>query len=277
LQSNTSSYIPAPVPPTDPADPYTAARPPRQWLFLPTEKPIITQVLLVILVAIYLPMMLLPDLNNSIINWGALEKLAIIRGEWWRLITATFLHGSQLHIALNGYALYIIGKELEAFFGRARFVAIYAISALAGSVASFYFLPYGAGGVGASGAIFGVFGALAVYYGLNRRLFGRFGIVNFRVIIGVLVLNLVLDYALNTSGVVLIDISAHVGGLLAGGAVGFLLAPRYQPSEWRNPLVREIKNINNDRLPWIATLLVGLSIIATFVVILLLYRGNYIS
>ena len=57
---------------------------------------------------------------------------------------------------------------------------------------AFYFLPYGAAGVGASGAIFGIFGALAVYYGLNRRLFGKFGMVNFRVIIGVLVLNLVL-------------------------------------------------------------------------------------
>jgi membrane associated rhomboid family serine protease len=166
---------------------------------------------------------------------------------------------------------------LEAFFGRTRFLAIYAISGLAGSVASFYFLSYNAAGVGASGAIFGVFGALAVYYGLNRRLFGRFGLVNFRVIIGVLVLNLVLDYALNTSGLVLIDSSAHIGGLLAGAAAGFFLAPRYQPSEWRNPLVREIRNINRDRLPWVATLLLGLSVVAAFFVILLLYRGSYIT
>jgi len=101
--------------------------------------------------------------------------------------------------------------------------------------------------------------------------------VNFRVIIGVLVLSLVFDYALNRSGVVLIDDSAHIGGLIAGGVVGFILAPRYQPSEWRNPLVREIKNINKDRLPWLATLLVGLCVIEAFVVILLLYRGNYIS
>jgi len=277
LQQNTSSYIPAPVPPTDPTDPYAGARPPRQWLFLPTEKPIVTQVLLAILVLVYLPMQLSPDLNDSFINWGALEKLPIINGEWWRLITATFLHGGLPHIAFNGLGLYIIGKEVEAFFGRTRFAAIYAISGLAGSVASFYFLSYGAAGVGASGAIFGIFGALAVYYGLNRRLFGRFGMVNFRVIIGVLVLSLVFDYALNRSGVVLIDDSAHIGGLIAGGVVGFILAPRYQPSEWRNPLVREIKNINKDRLPWLATLLVGLCVIEAFVVILLLYRGNYIS
>ena len=68
-------------------------RPPRQWLFLPTQKPVITQVLLAILVLVYLPMQLSPDLNDSFINWGAFEKLPIINGEWWRLITATFLHG----------------------------------------------------------------------------------------------------------------------------------------------------------------------------------------
>ena len=114
MQRNTSSYIPAPVPPTDPTDPYAGARPPRQWLFLPTEKPIVTQVLLAILVLVYLPMQLSPDLNDSFINWGALEKLPIINGEWWRLITATFLHGGILHIALNGYALYIIGKDRKS-------------------------------------------------------------------------------------------------------------------------------------------------------------------
>ena len=75
---------------------------------------------------------------------------------------------------------------------------------------------------------------------------------------------------------VLIDSSAHIGGLLAGGLAGFILAPRYQPSEWRNPIVREIKDINRDRLPWIAALLLGLCIVVAFVVILLLYRGNYI-
>jgi rhomboid protease GluP len=232
--------------------------------------------LLAIMILIFLPMMLSSDLNDSFIQWGALAKIPVINGEWWRLITATFLHDGPVHIAFNGYALYIIGKELEGFFGRTRFSAIYAISGLAGSVTSFYFLPYRTAGVGASGAIFGVFGALAVYYGLNRRLYGRFGTVNFRVIIGVLVLNLLLDYGLNASGLVLIDSSAHIGGLLAGGLAGFILAPRYQPSEWRNPIVREIKDINRDRLPWIAALLLGLCIVAAFVVILLLYRGNYI-
>lgn len=285
MQRNTSSYIPIPVPPvpsSGPVNPFAGVAAPRQWLHIPTEKPVVTHVLLAILVIVYLPMLLSPELNNSFINWGSLQKLPIINGEWWRLITATFLHGSVVHIAFNGYALYIIGKELEAFFGRTRFAAIYALSGLAGSVTSFYFVPYMVSGevvsgVGASGAIFGVFGALAVYYGLNRRLYGRFGTVNFRVIIGVLALNLLLDYGLNASGLVRIDSSAHIGGLLAGGLVGFILAPRYQASEWRNPLVREIKNINRDRLPWIAAILVGLCIVAAFVVIFLLYRGNYIA
>src|SRR5205823_5911794 len=114
--------------------------------------------LLAILVIVYIPALVAPDIYNWMMTWGANEKYLIFQGQWWRLITATFLHAPMpliIHIALNGYALYVIGPELEAFVGSVRFAAIYAVSGLAGSVASFASLPPNEPSVGASGAIFG--------------------------------------------------------------------------------------------------------------------------
>ena len=85
----------------------------RRWLRIPLDRPIITPVLLTILVAIYIPMALSPQLNEQLLNWGANVRFLVLRGEWWRLITSTFLHGPIIHIASNGYALYVIGMEAK--------------------------------------------------------------------------------------------------------------------------------------------------------------------
>lgn len=235
---------------------------------IPTDRPRLTMVLLAIIVLVFVPMLVSPDLELLFVSEGALQKGPILLGEWWRLITATFLHGNLLHIALNGYALYMIGMEVEAFYGRGRFAAIYALSGLAGSVASFIFLPPFTPGVGASGAIFGLIGALAVYFGLNRRLFGKMGQAQFWNILFVIVLNMGIGF----SGIFPIDNSAHIGGLIAGAAVGFVLCPRYRVGPWRNPLVREVENVNTGYLPWIATLLIGLSIVVIFLDALVFFR-----
>jgi rhomboid protease GluP len=238
-------------------------------MHIATQRPLFTYILLAAIVIIYIPMALSPQLNELFLQYGALVKAPIIAGEWWRLITAAFLHGSLLHIALNGYALYLIGREVESFFGRTRFAAIYAIALLAGSVASFIFLPYYALGVGASGAIFGLIGALAVYFGLNRTLFGRLGQAQFWNILVVILLNIGIGF----SGFFPIDNSAHLGGLVVGAAVGFVLCPRYRLGPWRNPLVREVENTNTGPLPWVATGLIALIVVTTFVVALLYFRG----
>ena len=142
------------------------------------------------------------------------ESVGVADGEAYRLLTAAFLHGSILHLALNMYALFLFGPPLEAALGRTRFTALYLISALGGSAASYAFSHPGQPSLGASGAVFGLLGAFLV---LNRRL-GRdtSGVLIF------LGINLAFGFfAAN------IDWRAHLGGLLAGVlcAVALVYAP----------------------------------------------------
>ncbi|MFM8944170.1 MAG: rhomboid family intramembrane serine protease, partial [Actinomycetota bacterium] len=103
-----------------------------------------------------------------LLRLGALQPYLIAAGEWWRLVTAMFLHASILHIAFNGYALYSFGTLIEQIHGPRRFLALYLVTGFAASVTSYVFGDLTMLGVGASGAIFGVFGAF-IAYNLRRR------------------------------------------------------------------------------------------------------------
>lgn len=157
--------------------------------------------------------------------WGGVFGLAqtndgsligIAAGEYWRLFTAMFLHFGLLHLLFNMWALWILGQYLERALGPARFLALYLIAGLGGSVAAYVFQP-GSLTAGASGAIFGLFAALFV---VNRKL----GQDN-RSVIFLIVINL-------SMGLVIpgISLAGHVGGLLTGAlvALGFAYAPRAQ-------------------------------------------------
>jgi membrane associated rhomboid family serine protease len=276
------AYLPPPVPPSPPAALLDFSRPQRLTFRIPSERPVLTLAILALLVIIYIPTLLYPNVYEWAILNFALYKPAIADGEWWRLFTATLLHSSMIwHILFNGYALYVIGMDLEAFFGRWRFAAIYLISALGGSVTSFAFSAAFAiqdgqsvpiYGFGASGAIFGLIGALAVFFGLNRSLFGKRGNFQFWNIIVVIVLNL----GLGLSGIFPVDNWAHTGGLVTGAAVGFVLCPRYRLGGWYNPLVRQVVNTNKSLLSWVATVLIALDVILFFFVALLIYRQGFV-
>jgi membrane associated rhomboid family serine protease len=142
-------------------------------------------------------------------------------GQWYRLITNAFLHeplGSGLgilHIAFNMWALIIVGPPLERVLGRLRFLMVYLVSALGGSVLYFLIAPAGSPAIGASGAIFGLFGAFFV---MARRLRA-----DPRQIVGLIVLNLVIGFVVPNIGW-----QAHVGGLIAGAALtaAYAYAPR---------------------------------------------------
>lgn len=152
---------------------------------------------------------------------GAKDNAAIfLGGEYYRLLTAMFLHGGLLHLAFNSWALYVLGQEVERLFGTGRFVAIYFISGLAGSVASYALTP--SNSVGASGAIFGLIGALAVFYYASRAVLGQLARAQLGSLITVLMINLFIGFS--SPGI--IDNVAHLGGLLGGAATGVLLAPR---------------------------------------------------
>ncbi|MCB1005416.1 MAG: rhomboid family intramembrane serine protease [Acidimicrobiales bacterium] len=130
-------------------------------------------------------------------------------GEWWRIVTGGFLHAGFMHLAFNMYALYILGSQLEGVLGRAKFVMLYVTALLAGSFAVLLIDPR-AVTVGASGAIFGLFGVAFVF---QRQT----GIDPWRSGVGALIgINLVLTFAIPG-----ISISGHIGGLV-GGALAAL-------------------------------------------------------
>ena len=156
--------------------------------------------------------------RESIIAAGALVRQRVVAGEYWRLLTAPWFHGSAAHLIGNGIALYILGMVSEAAFGRAQLVVLYALSGLAGSIVS---VLMGVGpSVGASGAIFGLQGAVIV---LLRRERDRLLVRDRRV---GLVLLLWAIYTI-AGGLTLpyIDNGAHIGGALGGALVATRLHP----------------------------------------------------
>ncbi|MGY0017378.1 rhomboid family intramembrane serine protease [Streptomyces sp. cg35] len=140
----------------------------------------------------------------------------VAEGQWYRLLTAMFLHGSYIHIAFNLLSLWWIGGPLEAALGRVRYLTLYVVSGLAGSALSYLLAAPNQPSLGASGAIFGLFGATAV---LMRRLN-----YDLRPVIALLVINLIFTFnpAFNIAW------QAHIGGLAAGLVVGYAMihAPR---------------------------------------------------
>lgn len=193
------------------------APPQQRYIRLPTVKPRVTYALLAINIAIYLAQAVTgPDLWFL---FGAKINGSIIAGEWWRLITPMFLHADLMHIAFNSYALYVFGPQVEALFGYRRFAVIYLLSGVAGAVFSFA-LSAGAS-VGASGAIFGLVGALLIYFYRHRKLFGEMGRRRFTEIAVVAGLNLLIGLRPN------IDNWGHVGGLFGGSLLTWLLGPIY--------------------------------------------------
>lgn len=174
--------------------------------------PRVTVALLVVIAAMYAGQQLLAGFTNRYL----LVPAAVAIGEWWRLVTSAFLHGSLIHIGFNGYLLYLLGRMLEPVLGARAFASLF-LAGLAGGALGVVLLsgPFTAT-LGASGAVFGLMGVAMV--GLRRR-----GIDPWRSDIGSLViLNLVLTFLIPG-----ISIGGHLGGF-AGGAAGaaILLAAR---------------------------------------------------
>ncbi|PPK93903.1 membrane associated rhomboid family serine protease [Kineococcus xinjiangensis] len=153
-------------------------------------------------------------------NFPAFAPYAFAAGNWWQPLTSAFLHASTLHLLFNMYVLYVTGPYLESLLGRARFIALYLLSALGGAVgATLLPLTAGTAVVGASGAVFGLFAATLV---VSRRLGRQVGPV--AVLIAINVAFGFLFPAISWQG--------HLGGLVAGGVVAAVLA--YAPRRRRS-------------------------------------------
>jgi membrane associated rhomboid family serine protease len=149
--------------------------------------------------------------QSAIYDRFALIPAEVAGGEWYRLFSSMFLHFGLLHIAFNMWALWVIGGPLEALLGRVRFIALYVLSGLGGSVLSFSTGPLLVKAAGASGAIFGLFAAM---YVVNRQRGLETG-----PIVGLIAINLVFSFTF--AG---IDWRGHVGGLITGAVVAAVLA-----------------------------------------------------
>jgi membrane associated rhomboid family serine protease len=176
--------------------------------FIPNQKNTpVTKFLSISLIAIFL----LQELTGTLlVKSFALFAPLVTSGEWWRLITAGFLHGSILHLIFNVYILWVIGSQLESIVRNIKFIIIYFVSLLGGSLASYLFSPFGSYSIGASGAIFGLMGAMLVV-GRKRNL-------DISQITTLVAINVVIGFVL--SG---IDWRAHLGGLAAGAVITWVL------------------------------------------------------
>jgi membrane associated rhomboid family serine protease len=174
-----------------------------------------TKVLVVINVVVYI-LGLFPALGNWLYQWGAMSTpLVIVDHQYWRMFTSLFLHSGLMHVAFNMWALWVVGEFLEMAVGRGKFLLLYFIAGFAGSVlvlATLSMNPV----VGASGAIFGLFGALAVHAYFNRNDLRSSSFL--RQILFIIVLNLVFTFAFGG-----ISWQAHIGGLVAGAATMFAM------------------------------------------------------
>jgi membrane associated rhomboid family serine protease len=149
--------------------------------------------------------------GSQIFEKGALFGPLVASGDWWRLITAAFLHYGPIHLGFNMFFLYWIGTPVEQYLGRARFLLVYFASGLAGSAGALVLSPNSVT-VGASGAIFGILGAALVLERQGSYVLGGSAM-------GLIVINLALSFVL--SG---ISIGGHIGGLIGGAACMLVLS-----------------------------------------------------
>ena len=163
---------------------------------------------------------------------GSVYGPAVADGEWWRLITGAFLHLGILHIAFNMYALWLFGPIMEQMYGHVEFAVIYLLCALGGNVLTILLAP-DVPALGASGAIFGLFGLAFIVSRRRHLLLGPQARAVLSRVGTLLVLNLIITFTIP-----FISWTGHVGGLVVGGVIGLLLAPANVPTMggmWRAP------------------------------------------
>jgi rhomboid protease GluP len=187
----------------------------QSFINLDRRPPYITYILLSLNILAYLIMTFVGSVyrlnqGEQLILFGAKVNILIAHGHYWRLLTAMFLHIGIVHLFFNSYALYIYGPTVESLFGKAKFIVVYIVSGLTGSLLSYMFSS--SISAGASGAIFGLMGSLVYFRQRNKDIFQRVFGPRLFVIIG---FNLFYGFA-NTG----IDNWGHIGGLVGGYLVG---------------------------------------------------------
>ena len=221
------------------------------------RRPYATWTLLAVIVVVHLIAEASGGSNDPSVlrDLGAMDGQLIAAGEYWRLFTAMFLHSGWMHLGLNCFGLFIIGQQLEQLYGRSRFIVIYMLAGLAGSVASYAFnlsLASNVIGIGASGAVFGALGGLVAFFLTHRNQMGDMGR---RSLVGLLVIagaNLLFGFVGPE-----VDNFAHIGGLICGVSLGIAFSPRYLPVLDTFGFVSNVVDVNSIVKRWWALPSVG--------------------
>lgn len=189
-----------------------------------SKVPYITYFLIAVNIIFYVvPMLLGSDVYQYIIDAYCIHGPSIRAGQYYRLLTGIFLHGNIVHLLFNCYALYVLGGQIESFFGKFKYIIIYLFSGLTGSLLSIT-LSGNVGSIGASGAIFGLMGSL-LYFGYHYRVY--LGNVIKSQIVPLILLNLAIGFI--SSG---IDNWGHIGGLIGGIVITMALGVKEKSSNF---------------------------------------------
>jgi rhomboid protease GluP len=154
---------------------------------------------------------------ENLIGWGAIYPPFVKDGQYYRLLTATALHGSIIHYFFNSYVLYFLGTNMEKMIGPLKFGFVYVISGLISSVAVVYLGEQNIVTIGASGAIFGIMGGILMLSIRKKSWFNPRGIQSIRTLV---VINLIFTFTIPN-----ISIPGHIGGLVAGILLFLLISP----------------------------------------------------
>ncbi len=178
------------------------------------KKPVVTYALIVLNIMVYL-FMTLYDLDGTYFYALANNYEFVQNGQIYRLLTSMFLHADIIHIGCNMYALYILGPQVERYYGKTKFLLIYLLSGILGSIFSCVFMSADTISMGASGAIFGLLGSIAYFTYYYRATLQ--GLLRSQVL-PVILLNLAIGFMVPG-----IDISGHIGGLIGGTLVSMAI------------------------------------------------------
>ncbi len=274
-----------PRPDTQPsAEPPQDSEPHRRRLPLPLHPIFWTYVLLGLIIVVFIIEQTLPFFVGFILPYlpseyngltpgdfagGSTNSLVLIlmganfhplieEGQVWRFFTAMFLHIGFIHLFFNAYALSIFGRQMERLYGPARFIIIYILAGLFGSLISFVFSRADLS-AGASGAIFGLIGMQLVYFYRYKDMLGdigRSGLTNTLFIIGI---NIFLG--LSAPG---IDNFAHMGGLVSGALLGYAMAPVYKIVDQYTSSLRLVDDTSIWSQVWVSFVAIGILVTGTF-------------
>lgn len=211
-----------------------------QRLRMVTGGPWVTYVLVAANVVVYLVNVasgidFLAPSAEKLVGWGAEYGPRTLNGEWWRMLSSAFLHAGLVHVAVNMYALWVVGPLAERLLGHSGFAVLYTLTAITGAIASLWWNP-SVIGVGASGAVCGVIGGLlGIAISRNATIPGRFLAALRRSVTNVLLINLVIGIAFP-----FIDNAAHLGGFAGGTLLGYLLSRPIEPGRRHNLTIRDV-------------------------------------